>query len=308
VDEVGEPVPGRGEVLVAVRAAGVNFPDVLLARGKYQFQPELPFSPGGELAGEVIAVGDGVSRLASGDRVAATMIHGAFAERVVVPEDACAKLPPEVDDVTAAGFLVTYGTAYHALVERAALASGETLLVLGAAGGVGLAAVEVGKLLGARVLAAASSPDKLALCRDRGAEAGIDYGRENLKERAKALSGGGVDVVFDPVGGEHSEAALRALAWSGRLLVVGFASGTIPKIPLNLVLLKSCQIVGVFWGMAARRDPEGNRRSVDRLLGWLAEGALRPHIDARLPLERGAEAIERLERREARGKLVVTMG
>ncbi len=294
-------------MLVDVRAAGVNFPDVLLTYGKYQFKPELPFSPGGEAAGVVTAVGAGVSSVVPGDRVAVSLLNGAFAERVVAPEMATMKLPDEVSFEVGAATLLTYATTLYALVDRAALQKGETLLVLGAAGGVGTAAIELGKLLGARVIAAASSDEKIAFCKQHGADEGICYAREDLKDRTKALTGGaGANVIYDPVGGTYSEQALRAIAWEGRYLVVGFAAGDIPKIPLNLVLLKSCQIVGVFWGAFAMRDPAKNRANAARILHWVAEGKLRPHIDATLPFNRAQEALERMARREVRGKLVLT--
>lgn len=309
VDDLPDPTPGAGEVLVSVRAAGVNFPDVLLSRGKYQFKPEPPFVPGGEVAGVVASVGDGVTRLRPGDRVAATMIHGAFAEKVVVHEAATAKLPDAVSFETGAATLLTYATTIHALVDRASLRAGETLLVLGAAGGVGTAAVELGKALGAKVIAAASSPEKIAFCKEHGADEGIVYTREDLKERAKALTGGaGADVVYDPVGGPYTEQALRAIAWEGRLLVVGFAAGEIPKIPMNLVLLKGCQIVGVFWGSFVMRTPERNLENARRVLEWVSEGTLRPHVDEVLPFSRAAEALERLEQRKVKGKIVLVPG
>ncbi len=306
VDEVADPTPASGQVLIDVQAAGVNFPDVLLTRGKYQFRPEPPFSPGGEAAGVVSAVGPGVTAVAVGDRVAATVVYGAFCERVVVPELAAVKLPDGVSFEVGSATLLTYATTYHGLVDRAALARGETLLVLGAAGGVGLAAVELGALLGARVIAAASTDDKLALCREHGAHETICYAREDLKERVKALTGGaGANVIYDPVGGQFAEPALRSIAWEGRYLVVGFAAGEIPKIPLNLVLLKGCQVAGVFWGSFAMREPARNRANAERLFAWVAEGQLSPHIDAVLPFDRAAEALERLERREVKGKLVL---
>lgn len=309
VDELPDPTPGAGEILVDVRAAGVNFPDVLLSRGKYQFKPEPPFVPGGEIAGVVRAVGAGVTSLAVGDRVAATMIHGAFAERVVVHEAAAVKLPDAVSFEIAAATLLTYATTVHALVDRANLRAGETLLVLGAAGGVGTAAVEIGKVLGAKVIAAASTDDKIAFCKEHGADEGIVYTREDLKERTKALTNGaGADVVYDPVGGPYSEAALRSIAWEGRLLVVGFAAGDIPKIPLNLVLLKGCQIVGVFWGSFVMRTPEKNLANARRIFDWVAEGKLRPHVDEVLPFARAAEALERLEQRQVKGKIVLVPG
>jgi NADPH:quinone reductase len=306
VDEVPDPKVSAGQVLVEVRAAGVNFPDILLTRGQYQFKPAPPFSPGGEAAGIVRAIGDGVTSVAVGDRVTATVIYGAFAEQLVVPEPAVMKLPNEVSFEVGAATLLTYATTYHALVDRAALKQGESLLVLGAAGGVGIAAVELGALLGARVIAAASSADKLAFCREHGASEGIDYATEDLKERVKALTkGNGVDVIYDPVGGALAEPALRGIAWQGRYLVVGFAAGEIPKIPLNLVLLKGCQIVGVFWGSFAMRQPAQNRAHCEQLFRWIAEGKLRPAIDATLPFTEAATALERLERRQVKGKVVL---
>ena len=303
VDEVDEPKVGAGEVLVEVKAAGVNFPDVLLSRGKYQFKPPPPFSPGGEAAGIVKAVGAGVTSFAVGDRVATNMIYGAFAERIVVPELATVKLPDAVSVEVGAATLLTYLTDMHALVDRAALKAGETLLVLGAAGGVGIAAIQIGKMLGARVVAAASSPEKLAFCKENGADEVIDYGKEDLKERAKALS---PNVVFDPVGGSFAEPALRAIAWEGRYLVVGFAAGDIPKIPLNLVLLKGCQIVGVFWGQFAMREPEKNRAHAARVFDAVAKGELAPRVWKTLPFARAGEALELMEQRKVLGKIVLT--
>jgi NADPH2:quinone reductase len=306
VDDVPEPRPGPGEVLIDVRAAGVNFPDVLLSYGKYQFKPSPPFVPGGEAAGTVAAVGPGVSRVAVGDRVATTLIHGGFAERIVAPEQTTVRLPRDVSFEVGAATLLTYCTTLHALSDRAHLEAGETLLVLGAAGGVGLAAVELGNLLGATVIAAASTPEKVAFCAEHGAKVGICYATEDLKERAKALTNGdGVDVVYDPVGGPYAEAALRAMAWEGRFLVVGFASGEIPKIPLNLVLLKGCQIVGVFWGAFAARELDKNRASAERIFGWVAEGKLSPQVQEVLPFARASEALVRLEKRQVQGKLVL---
>jgi NADPH:quinone reductase len=306
VDDVPEPTVGAGQVKIAVEACGVNFPDVLLSRGQYQFKPAPPFVPGGEAAGTVLEVGAGVTSVAPGDRVAAWMVHGAFAERICVPELAAVKLPDAVSFEVGAATLLTYATTYHALVDRAAIAAGETLLVLGAAGGVGIAAVELGTLLGAKVIAAASSAEKLAFCREHGAQHGIDYATEDLKARLKELTAGqGADVIYDPVGGALAEPALRGIAWRGRYLVVGFASGEIPKIPLNLVLLKGCQIVGVFWGSFAMRDPVQNRRHGEQLFAWVAEGKLRPAIDAVLPFTDATEALTRLEQRRVKGKLVL---
>jgi NADPH2:quinone reductase len=306
VDEVPDPTVGAGQVLVEVRAAGVNFPDVLLSRGMYQFKPTLPFSPGGECAGIVRAVGADVTTVAPGDRVAATVIHGAFVELICIPEIAVVKLPDTVGFEVGAATLLTYATTYHALVDRAQLAAGNKLLVLGAAGGVGIAACELGALLGARVIAAASTDDKLAFCRQHGATDGINYATEDLKDRLKALtSGNGVDVVYDPVGGPLAEVALRGTAWQGRYLVVGFASGEIPKIPLNLVLLKGCQIVGVFWGAFAMREPARHHAHAAQIFQWVAEGKLKPAVDAVLPFDRAADALERLEQRKVMGKLVL---
>jgi len=307
VDDVPEPNVSAGHVVIDVKACGVNFPDVLLTRGLYQFKPTAPFSPGGEAAGIVRAVGAGVTSVAVGDRVAATVLYGAFAEQLAVPELAVVKLPDAVGFEIGAATLLTYATTLHALADRAALKAGETLLVLGAAGGVGIAAVELGALTGARVIAAASTDDKLAFCRAHGATDVINYATEDLKERIKALTGGnGVDVVYDPVGGALAEAALRGTAWQGRYLVVGFASGDIPKIPLNLVLLKGCQIVGVFWGSFAMREPAKNRAHAEQIFAWVAAGKLAPAIDAVLPFSEAAEALGRLERRAVKGKLVLT--
>lgn len=309
VDEIDAPSVGAGEVLIDVQAAGVNFPEVLLSWGKYQFKPSPPFIPGGEVGGVVRSVGAGVSEVSPGDRVVASMINGGFAEQVVVPAGAVTRLPGGVSFEVGATIPIAYGTTYHALVDRAALRPGETLLVLGAAGGVGVAAVELGKALGARVIAAASSDEKLAFCREHGADEVINYSREDLKERVKALTGGaGADVVYDPVGGELSETALRSTAWEGRLLVVGFAAGNIPRIPLNLVLLKGCQVVGVFWGAFAARAPERNRANIEQVLAWVESGKLRPHLDAVLPFARAREALELLEQRKVRGKVVLVPG
>jgi NADPH2:quinone reductase len=306
VDEVPEPIVGPGEVLIDVAAAGLNFPDVLLSYGKYQFKPDPPFIPGGEAAGVVRAVGAGVRAFAIGDRVAATHVHGMFAERVVVPELAAVKLPDGVGFELGAATLLAYATTLHALVDRASLRAGESLLVLGAAGGVGMAAVELGAMLGARVIAAARTDEKVAFCKEHGATDGIAYGREDLKERVKALTGGnGADVVYDAVGGPYAEPALRSTAWQGRYLVVGFAAGEIPKIPLNLVLLKGCQIVGVFWGAFAMRDPEKNQKNAERILAWVQEGKLKPHIDGTYTFNKAQEALERMEARNVRGKLVL---
>lgn len=306
LDEVETPTPGPGEVAIDVRAAGVNFPEVLLSYGKYQFKPSIPFVPGGEVAGEVAAVGAGVTSLRVGDRVAATMLHGAFAERVVVPELAVVPLPDAVPFETGAATLLTYATTWHALVDRAALRPGERLVVLGAAGGVGVAAIQVGKLLGARVIAAAGTREKVDFCLAMGADEGVVYGAADFKDQVRQLTGGhGADVVYDAVGGPYAEPALRAIAWEGRYLVVGFASGEIPRVPLNLALLKGCQIVGVFWGSFAMREPERNRAHCAAILAHVAAGRLAPHLDATLPFERAGEALRRLEARAVRGKIVL---
>ena len=308
VGDLPDPVAGEGEILIDVRAAGVNFPDVLIVQGKYQFKPEPPFAPGGEVAGVVSAVGPGVTRFKPGDRVLATMVWGGYAERAVAKERQALHLPDGFDDATASAFALTYGTSIHALKDRAALQAGETLLVLGAAGGVGLAAVEIGAAMGARVIAAASSDDKLATAREHGASETIDYGREDLRARLKEITKGrGVDVVYDPVGGAMTEAALRSIAWEGRFLVVGFAAGDIPKLPLNLVLLKGCQVVGVFWGAFAEREPQRNEANLAELVAWFREGRIRPRVDAVYPLDRAVEALQRLGRREVKGKLVIAI-
>ena len=306
IEEIAEPTPAMRQVVIDVKAAGVNFPDALIVQGKYQVKPPLPFVPGGELAGIVRVVGSGVMHVKPGDAVVALTGHGAFAEQALVEADRVIALPRSSNLETMAAFMLAHGTSYHALKYRARLQAGETLLVLGAAGGVGLAAVELGKLMGARVIAAASSGDKLALCRERGADETINYTAEDLKERAKQLTDGrGVDVVYDPVGGAFSEPALRSVAWGGRFLVVGFAAGDIPKIPLNLTLLKGASIVGVFWGEFTRRERETNAQNVRELLAWLASGKVKPHVSARYPLERGVEALREVLDRRATGKIVI---
>jgi NADPH2:quinone reductase len=306
--ELPSPRPGDGEVVVSVRAASVNFPDVLIIQNKYQFKPPLPFSPGSELAGVVKEVGGGVQGWKPGDKVMAFTTFGAFAQEVKTDATRLIALPQGMDFVTGAAFLLTYGTTDHALRDRAALAADETLLVLGAAGGVGLAAVEIGKALGARVIAGASSEDKLAVCREHGADATINYTTEDLRERVKALTEGrGADVIYDPVGGPYSEPAFRSIAWRGRHLVVGFAAGEIPKLPLNLALLKGAAVVGVFWGDFARREPKRFAASVNQLSKWFVEGRLRPHVSQALPLEKAAEALKLMAARQVKGKLVLTV-
>ncbi len=313
--DIPEPQPGPGEVLVAVKACGVNFPDVLIIEDKYQFRPTRPFAPGAEIAGVVEGVGPGVTGFKPGDRVIGSVLSGGMAEKVVVAAAKCLAMPDAMPFDEASAFVLTYGTSYHALKNRAALKPGETLLVLGAAGGVGIAAVELGKAMGARVIAAVSSEEKLALAKKHGADSGFVYGpAPTSKEESKALADGfkaacgegGADVIYDPVGGNYAEPALRSIAWEGRYLVVGFPAG-IPRLPLNLTLLKSCQVVGVFWGEFTRRDPEGNAENNRELLELYAAGKIRPYVSERFPLERGAEAIARLASRQATGKLVVTI-
>ena len=307
IEELPSPRPGPGEVVVSVKAASVNFPDVLIIQNKYQFKPPLPFSPGSELAGVVKEVGSGVSGWKAGDRVIAFTTYGAFAEEAKTEAARLLPLPAGMDFVHGAAFLLTYGTSEHALRDRGTLEAGESPLVLGAAGGVGLAAIEIGKALGARVIACASSENKLTVCREHGADATINYATEDLRKRIQELTEGrGVDVVYDPVGGAYTEAAFRSLAWRGRLLVVGFAAGEIPKLPLNLALLKGASAVGVFWGDFARREPQAFADSVRQLGRWYSEGRLRPHVSQTLPLEKAAEALKLLASREAKGKIVLT--
>jgi NADPH:quinone reductase len=307
VEEVPSPEPGPGEVVVSVKAASVNFPDVLIIQNKYQFKPPLPFSPGSEVAGIVKAVGDGVTNVKAGDPVMAFTTYGAFAQEVKTDARRLLPLPSGMDFNSAAAFGLTYATSDHALRDRGQLAPGETLLVLGAAGGVGLAAIEIGKALGARVIACASTDDKLAVCLAHGADQAINYATDDLRQRIKALTDGrGVDVVYDPVGGAYTEPALRSLAWRGRLLVVGFAAGDIPKIPLNLTLLKGCSIVGVFWGEFTHREPQRFLESMQQLGRWYADGAIRPHVSETFPLERAGDALTRMANRQVTGKIVLT--
>jgi NADPH2:quinone reductase len=309
LEELPSPTPGPGEVVVSVKAASLNFPDVLIIQNKYQFKPPLPFSPGSELAGVVKEVGAEVRNVRPGDRVMAFTTYGAFAEEVKTDATRLLPLPKSMDFVTGAAFVLTYGTSDHALRDRADLQAGETLLVLGAAGGVGLAAIEIGRALGARVIACASSADKLAVCREHGADALIDYAAEDLRERVKALTDArGVNVVYDAVGGAYSEPAFRSLAWRGRHLVVGFAAGEIPKLPLNLPLLKGASLVGVFWGDFARREPREFAESMAQLARWHAEGKLKPHVSQTLPLAKAAEALKLMATRQVKGKLVLTSG
>lgn len=309
VEDVPSAPLGAGQVRIAVHACGVNFPDTLIIQDKYQFKPPLPFTPGGEVAGEIVEVGAGVTRVKAGDRVIAMVGWGGFAEELVVEADRTMPVPHGMDLVTAAGFTMTYGTSYYALEQRAGLRPAETLLVLGAAGGVGLAAVELGHLMGARVIAAAGSPEKLALCREYGADETVDYDRESLKDRVKELTGGrGADVIYDAVGGDYFDQAMRCVNWNGRLLVVGFASGRIPQLSVNLALLKGCSIVGVFWGAFTGREPEQNASNLDTLGRWYEEGKLKPHVCKTYPLEQVAGALNDIIHRRATGKIVLTTG
>lgn len=306
IEEMPDVIPGRGQVAIDVKAAGVNFPDVLIIQNKYQFKPDLPFTPGSELSGVVRAIGEGVSNAKVGDKVIAFIGHGAFAQQVLAPANAILPVPPGMDFDTAAAITLTYGTSHHAVVDRAQLKAGETMLVLGAAGGVGLAAIEIGKALGARVIAAASTEEKLDICRQHGADACINYSKEDLREAIKAATDGkGPDVIYDPVGGIYAEPAFRSIAWRGRYLVIGFANGEIPKLPLNLTLLKGASLVGVFWGEFAKREPKANLMAMRELMGWLAEGKIKPHISGRYALKDTANALNDLAARKVTGKIVI---
>jgi NADPH:quinone reductase-like Zn-dependent oxidoreductase len=315
LEEVPAPTPGPAELLVRVRGCAINFPDVLIIEDKYQLKPERPFAPGGEIAGEVIGAGKSVSGWAAGDRLIAALGFGGLAEQVVVPAARAVRLPAERSFEEGSALLMTYATAIHALVDRGRLQAGQTLLVLGAGGGVGIAAVEIGKALGARVIAAVSSEEKANAAREAGADAAVVYpsgpldgdGQKALAQLFKeAVGPAGADVVLDPVGGDYSEAALRSIAWEGRFLVVGFPAG-IAKLPLNLTLLKSCDVCGVFWGGFFARDPKRNAEHVEQLFRWWDEGKIAPKISATYPLERAGEAIAALRDRRAVGKLVVTL-
>ena len=309
VEEIADPEAGAGEVVVRVRAAALNFFDTLITRGKYQTKPELPFSPGGEIAGVVESLGAGVTGVAVGDRVAAAVGYGGAREKVVVRAESLIPVPAGVSDAVASGVSVTFGTAIHGLKDRGRVKPGETVAVLGASGGAGQAAIEIAKLMGARVIACASSDEKLALCTALGADEVVNYDAVDLKEALKDLTGGrGVDVVYDCVGDRYAEPAVRALAWEGRFLVVGFAAGEIPKLPLNLLMLKGAAAIGVFWGEAVRRDPAAHRANMIEVLDWVAAGKLAPRIHGLYPLAEIREAIGVLDRREAVGKVVLTMG
>jgi NADPH2:quinone reductase len=308
VEDLPSPVAGPGQVVIKVKAASVNYPDALIVQGKYQVRPSLPFTPGAELSGVIKAVGNGVTHLTIGAPVIAFSGVGAFAEEALAHISAVMPLDAHIDPIVAAAVPMTYGTTYHALRDRAQLQSGETLLVLGASGGIGIAAIELGKLLGATVIAAASSPEKLAVAKRCGADHLIDYQRDDLRARLKEITGGrGVDVVCDPVGGSYTEAALRSTAWRGRYLVIGFAAGDIPRIPLNLLLLKGCSLVGAFWGDFMKREPELGASELTQLLNWVHEGKLRPLITGTHTLENAREAIAAVFQRRATGKLLITM-
>ena len=314
--EVPSPVPGKNQALISIKACGVNFPDVLMIQDKYQFRPTLPFSPGGEIAGIAKAVGEGVTNVKPGDRVCVSIGSGGMAEEALADARRCMILPDNVPFDVASSFMVTYGTTWHALKDRADLKKGENLVVFGAAGGVGTSAVEIGKAMGARVIAGASSQEKVDLAKKLGADDGFVYPpvplnrdqQKQLSEDIKRLTGGqGADVLYDPVGDDYAEPGLRAMNWNGRYLVIGFAAGQIPKVPLNLTLLKGCQIVGVFWGAMAARDPEHARKSLQDLLDMIAKGAIKPHVSEHFPLADAGKAIRLLMDRKAKGKVVVTV-
>lgn len=304
--ELPTPVPGPGEVLIEIKAASLNFPDLLIVQNKYQFKPPLPFVPGSEYAGVVAAVGAGVTHLAPGQGVACLSGTGGFGTHVLAPAKLCMPLPAGFPMVDAAAFIMIYATSHHALVDRAQLKAGETVLVLGAAGGVGSSAIQIAKAMGARVIAAASTDEKCALCRAQGADATINYARDNLREAIKALTDGkGPDVIYDPVGGEFAEPAFRSIAWRGRYLVVGFAAGPIPSLPLNLALLKGASIVGVFWGDFSKREPQANAAMMAELASWYAQGRIKPVIDRTMPMSELKAAYARMGSRAVMGKLVL---
>lgn len=316
LEEVPSPKPDAGQVLISVKAAGVNFPDVLMIENKYQFRPPLPFSPGGEVAGIVKDVGAGVTNVKVGDHVIGSTGWGGFAEEALAPAPRCIPFPKNIGFVEASAFVMTYGTSHHALKDRAHLKAGETLLVLGAAGGVGISAVEIGKIMGARVVAAASSQEKVDFCMARGADAGIVYptgaldrdAQKKLSEDLKKVLGSdGANVIYDGVGGDYAEPALRSIAWEGRYLVVGFPAG-IPSIPLNLTLLKGCQIVGVFWGAFTAREPKHNQENLAELMRWIETGKLKPSVSKTYPLARAADALKDMAARKVLGKVVLVTG
>lgn len=308
--------PGKNQLLIAVKACGVNFPDVLMIQDKYQFRPALPFPPGGEIAGVVKELGEGVEDLRVGDRVCVSIGSAGFAEEALGDARRCIKIPDNLDFAVASSFIVTYGTSFHALRDRAKLKAGETLVVLGAAGGVGLSAVEIGSAMGAKVIAGASTEEKVALARNHGAVDGFVYPslpltrdqQKALSETIKTKTGGqGADVLYDPIGDQYAEPALRAMNWEGRYLVIGFAAGEIPRVPLNLTLLKGCDVLGVFWGASTARDPKKAQASLQEMMRWISEGKLHPYVSAKFPLAEGGKAIRMLMDRKAQGKVVVTM-
>ena len=304
--EIADPVAGPGEVVVRVKAAALNFFDTLIVQGKYQTKPAFPFSPSAEFAGVVESVAPDVTAFKAGDRVLGFTGYGAARELIAVPSQALTPIPDGLDFDRAAGLCVTYGTTLYALKDRAHLHQGETLAVLGASGGTGLAAIEIGKLMGARVIACASSPEKLDFCRQHGADDGIDYTTENLKDGLRRVTNGkGADVIYDPVGGAYAEAALRGIAWEGRYLVIGFAAGDIPKVPFNLYLLKSANVLGVFWGAWTERDPDGHRANTAQLLAWAADGKLSSHVHAVYPLGEAAAALKAIAERQVMGKVIL---
>jgi NADPH2:quinone reductase len=306
IADIADPTPAPGEIVIRVGAAALNFFDTLIIAGKYQTKPPMPFSPSAECAGTVESLGAGVMSLKPGDRVMAYTRYGAARERIAIAANMAIKIPGGLDFDRAAGLSVTYGTTLHALKDRARLKPGETLAVLGASGGVGLAAIELSKIMGARVIACASSADKIAFARQHGADDGIDYGTQDLKEALRGVTQGkGADVIYDPVGGAYAEAALRSIAWQGRYLVIGFAAGEIPKLPLNLVLLKGCDLLGVFWGSWIERDPDGHRANTEQLLAWVADGKLSSHVHAVYPLNQAAVALKAIAAREVMGKVIL---
>jgi len=304
--DVPDPVAGPGEAVIAIKSAALNFFDILMIQGKYQIKPPFPFSPAAEVAGVIESVGSGVTDLKVGDRVAASCGHNGAREKIALPANSIVKIPDNLDFDRAAGIFIIYGTALHALEDRASLKPGETMAVLGAAGGTGLAACELGKLMGLKVIACASSDEKLEFAKAHGAELGLNYSKEDLKDGLRRLTGGkGADIIFDPVGGTYAEASLRSIAWEGRFLVIGFAAGDIPKMPLNLALLKGCDIRGVFWGAWARLHPEKNRANLEKLVKWTAEGKISSHVDRTFPLAQTAEALKVLACRKAMGKVIL---
>jgi NADPH2:quinone reductase len=304
--EVPDPVAGPGEAVIAIKSAALNFFDLLMIQGKYQVKPPFPFSPAAEVSGVIESVGTGVTDLKAGDRMVASCGHNGAREKIALPANSIVKIPDNLDFDRAAGIIIIYGTALHALEDRASLKPGETMAVLGAAGGTGLAACELGKLMGLKVIACASSEEKLEFAKAHGAELGLNYAKEDLKDGLRRLTGGkGADIIFDPVGGGYAEAALRSIAWEGRFLVIGFAAGEIPKMPLNLALLKGCDIRGVFWGAWARLNPQKNRANLEKLVKWAADGRISSHVDRTFPLAETAEALKVLASRRAMGKVIL---